>query len=54
MVPGKPLYSLTCAWSSCYNPVTEVEGAGADGDTDVMFYVSLLGYAVAAVMIADF
>ena len=54
MVPGKPLYSLTCAWSSRYNPVTEVEGPGADGDTDVILYMSLLHYAVAAVMIAHF
>ncbi len=54
MVPGKPLYSLTCAWSSRYNPVTEVEGPGADGDTDVILYMSLLDYAVAAVMTAHF
>ena len=51
MVPGKPLYSLTCAWSSRYNPVTEVEGPGA-GDTDVILYMSLQDYAVAAVMTA--
>ena len=54
MVPGKPLYSLTCAWSSRYNPVTEVEGPGADGDTDVILYMSLLDHAVAAVMTAHF
>ncbi len=54
MVPGKPLYSLTCAWSSRYNPVTEVEGPGADGDTDVTLFMSLLDYAVAAVTIAHF
>ena len=42
MVPGKPLYSLTCAWSSRYNPVTEVEGPGADGDTDVIHVLHVL------------